>query len=63
MTLKYTRIQRLDGGKWVNYSCHFYYSLPRNVFNQYAYFKRKYPGERFRIVKGHKEVQTVFDNL
>ena len=50
--LKYRIIQRFDGEKWVNYSCHYYLSTLGEVLKQYDYFRNKYPEERFRIAKG-----------
>lgn len=50
--LKYRIIQRFDGEKWVNYSCHYYLTTLDKVLKQYDYFRNKYPEERFRIAKG-----------
>ena len=56
MMRNYLIVQIFDGNKWVNYSCHYFFSEPRMVFAQYAYWKRKNPGKLFRIARGRANV-------
>lgn len=54
-------IQRFDGEKWVDYSCHYFFSPIDKVLRQYRYFKWKHPAERFRIAKGKKDIGDFFN--
>ena len=55
-------IQRFDGEKWVDYSCHYFYTSFEKVLRQYAYFKWKHPSELFRIAKGKEDISDFFDS-
>lgn len=53
-------IQRFDGEKWVNYSCHYYFTSFDKVLKQYAYYREKFPKEHLRIAKGKKDISDFF---
>ena len=55
-------IQRFDGEKWVDYSCHYFFSPIGKVLRQYKYFKEKHPAERFRIAKGKEDIGAFFNH-
>lgn len=61
MLKDYFIIQRFDGEKWVDYSCRYFFTPIGKVLRQYAYFKEKYPMERFRIAKGKEDIGAFFD--
>lgn len=53
-------IQRFDGKKWVDYSCHYFYSPIGKVLRQYMYFKEKHSTERLRIARGKEDIGAFF---
>ena len=61
--MKYLMIQRLEGDKWVNYTCHYFCTQPAKVLLQYDAIRHKEPDRRFRIVHGRATIDPVFERL
>ena len=57
----YIIIQRLEKGKWVDCSCHYFYS-PKLAFREYDYLKLKNPEETYRIAKGKCKFDDQWEN-